>query len=37
MRERAQLVGAALEITSDQTAGTTVRLTLDPLAEEYGR
>jgi two-component system sensor histidine kinase DegS len=37
MRERAQLVGAALEITSDQAAGTTVRLTLDPLAEEYGR
>lgn len=30
MRERAQLVGAGLEIESDQAAGTTVRLRLDP-------
>lgn len=30
MRERAQLVGAGLEIVSDQAAGTTVRLRLDP-------
>jgi two-component system sensor histidine kinase DegS len=37
MRERAQLVGAALEIKSDQAGGTTIRLSLDPLAEEYGR
>jgi two-component system sensor histidine kinase DegS len=37
MRERAQLVGAALEIVSDHAAGTIVRLKLDPLAEENMR
>jgi two-component system nitrate/nitrite sensor histidine kinase NarX len=31
MRERAQLVNARLEITSDARAGTTVRLCLEPV------
>lgn len=30
MRERAQLIGASLEIISNATSGTTVRLALDP-------
>ena len=30
MRERAQLIGARLEIISNPTAGTTVRLAVDP-------